>query len=78
MQNSDLQTNQEQEPALQKAGVLRCRLPKPTDNVWLCTGDCWEGKYEVEATSEDGETLYLVDRGGMVICHYTQVRLLER
>jgi hypothetical protein len=59
-----------------KLPVLRYRLPKPTDNVQLFVSPF--GKWEVDAVSDDGETLYLADNCGMIICHYTQVRLLER
>ena len=59
-----------------KLHVIGCRLPRPTDNVELL--EYPYGKWEVDAVSDDGETLYLVDGCGTIICRYTQVRLLER
>jgi hypothetical protein len=56
--------------------VLRCFLPRPTNNVELLEPPY--GKWEVDAVSDDGETLYLVDSCGTIICHYTQVRLLSK
>lgn len=59
-----------------KPNVLRCRLPRVTENVELLEPPY--GKWEVEAVSDGGETLYLVQDSGTFICHYTQVRILER
>lgn len=46
---------------------------KPTQTVELLEPPY--GKYEVDAV--DGETIYLVDSCGTIICHYTQCRAVK-